>query len=221
VALVQAIWASGGKAYEVRRTFLAVAISIGAVVATPSHVQGQATSDRNTMTAPAGTRISVRNNDPIDSQNASPGQTFSANVIQDVQGGAGEVLIPKDSPAELVVRQSSSGGTTGTSELVLDLESITVNGHRYLVSSEDVTRRGNQGLGKNRRTAEMVGGGAVLGTVLGAIAGGGKGAAIGAVAGGAAGGTAQVLTKGKQVKVPAETVLSFQLDKPLHLVSGE
>jgi len=63
----------------------------------------------------------------------------------------------------------------------------------------------------------MVGGGAALGTLLGAIAGGGKGAAIGAVAGAGAGGTAQVLTKGKTVKVPAETILRFQLDRPLHL----
>ena len=43
------------------------------------------------------------------------------------------------------------------------------------------------GVGANKRTAEMVGGGAVLGTLIGAIAGGGKGAAIGAVAGAGAG----------------------------------
>ena len=46
-------------------------------------------------------------------------------------------------------------------------------------STEDV-QKGEQGIGKNKRTAEYVGGGAVLGTLLGAIAGGGKGAAIGA-----------------------------------------
>jgi hypothetical protein len=141
-------------------------------------------------------------------------------VIQDVTGSAGEVLIPKDSPAELVIRHASSGGTTGSSEVALDLESITVNGRHYRVNTGEVTESGKQGIGKNRRTAEMVGGGAALGTLLGAIAGGGKGAAIGAVAGGAAGGTAQVLTKGKQVKVPAETILRFQLDKPLHLASS-
>jgi len=63
----------------------------------------------------------------------------------------------------------------------------------------------------------MVGGGALLGTLLGAIAGGGKGAAIGLLAGAAAGGTAQVLTKGREVRVPAETVLTFRLDQPLNL----
>jgi hypothetical protein len=171
----------------------------------------------NSLVVPTGTEIAVRTNDAIDSQNASEGQTYSATVLQDIKGTAGETLIPKDSDAQLVIRQVNSGGTTGSPQLVLDLQSITVNGRRYRVSTEDVSQTSKAGIGKNRRTAEMVGGGAVLGTLLGAIAGGGKGAAIGAVAGGAAGGTAQVLTKGKQVKVPAETILRFQLDRPLHL----
>jgi hypothetical protein len=80
-----------------------------------------------------------------------------------------------------------------------------------------VTQQGTGGIGKNKKTAEMVGGGALLGTVIGAVAGGGKGAAIGAVLGGAGGAGAQVLTKGKQVKVPAESVLTFQLSRPIQL----
>jgi len=35
--------------------------------------------------------------------------------------------------------------------------------------------------------------------------------------GGAGGAGAQVLTKGKQVKVPAESVLTFQLSRPIQL----
>ena len=58
----------------------------------------------------------------------------------------------------------------------------------------------------------------VLGTLIGAIAGGGKGVAIGAVAGAGAG--TQVLTRGKTVKVPAETTLRFKLDQPLDVASG-
>ena len=102
---------------------------------------------------------------------------------------------------------------------VLDLESVRVNGHRYVVNTEDI-QKGEQGIGKNKRTGEYVGGGAVLGTLLGAIAGGGKGAAIGAIAGAAAGGGAQVLTKGHDIRVPAETVLNFRLEEPLHLREG-
>jgi hypothetical protein len=172
---------------------------------------------RGSVTVPAGTEIAVRTNEAIDSQNASPDQHYSATVLQDVRGPAGETLIPKDSNADLVVRQVNSGGTVHSGNLVLDLDSITVNGQRYRVSTEDLKQSGSSGIGKNKRTAEMVGGGAALGTLLGAIAGGGKGAAIGAAAGAGAGGTAQVLTKGKTVKVPAETILRFQLDRPLHL----
>jgi hypothetical protein len=169
------------------------------------------------MVLPAGTHIAVRTNENIDSSTASQSTRYQAEVADDVKGGNGEVLIPKGSPAELVVRNTSNGGTVSSRELTLDLDSVTVNGRRYVVSTEDVTQSGNRGIGKNKRTAEMVGGGAVLGTLLGAVAGGGKGAAIGAVAGAAAGGTAQVLTRGKEVKVPAETVLNFQLDRPLRM----
>ena len=184
---------------------------------TPSGTQANTVSD---VTLPAGTAISVRTNQAVDSRNASEGQTYSAVVVDDVKGSSGEILIPKNSDAQLVIRKVATGGTTGSPELTLDLNSVTVNGRNYLVSTADVSKKGNSGIGKNKRTAEMVGGGAVLGTLLGAIAGGGKGAVIGAVAGAAAGGTAQVLTKGKEVKVPAETVLKFQLDQPVTLTAN-
>jgi hypothetical protein len=171
------------------------------------------------LEVPAGTAISVRTGETIDSTTASPNQRFSANVDDDVKGSAGEVLIPRGSRANLIIRDARNGGTTGSSSLVLDLDSVELEGHTYTVSTEDLSQSGNSGIGKNRRTAEMVGGGAVLGTLIGAIAGGGKGAAIGAAVGAAAGGTTQVLTRGKQVKVPAETVLNFQLDQSLLLRS--
>ena len=60
-----------------------------------------------------------------------------------------------------------------------------------------------------------------LGAVIGAIAGGGKGAAIGAGAGAGAGALTQTLTKGGSIKVPAESVLTFELDKPLRVRVSE
>jgi hypothetical protein len=167
---------------------------------------------------PAGTEITVMSNQEIDSSSGNEGQTFPADVAADVTNPSGQVIIPKGSEAELVIRQLKSAGTvTGSSDLALDLRSVKVAGRRYMVSTEDVVQKGREGLGTNKRTAEMVGGGAVLGTLIGAIAGGGKGAAIGAATGGAAGAGAQVLTRGKTVKVPAESKLTFKLDTPLHL----
>src|SRR5438552_3772510 len=87
--------------------------------------------DRGSVTVPAGTEISVRTNEAIDSQNASEGQHYSATVLQDIRGGAGETLIPKDSNADLVIRRVNSGGTIQSGNVVLDLDSITVNGRRY------------------------------------------------------------------------------------------
>jgi hypothetical protein len=111
----------------------------------------------------------------------------------------------------------SSGGVTSNAELALDLQSVKVGDRRYVVNSADLEQQGTGGIGMNKRTGEMVGGGAALGTLIGAIAGHGKGAAIGAVTGAAAGAGAQILTKGKSVQVPAETTLRFKLDKPLRL----
>jgi hypothetical protein len=176
---------------------------------------------RDAMVVREGTEIAVRTNEAIDSTTSSEGRSFSGTVQEAVTDADGQILIPRGSDARLIVRRVSTGGTTGSPQLALDLDSITVQGHRYTVNSADIEQGNNKGIGKNRRTGEYVGGGAVLGTLLGAIAGGGKGAAIGAVAGAAAGGTAQVLTKGKEVKIPAETTLRFRLDQPLTLRAND
>jgi len=164
-----------------------------------------------------GTEIAVLTNQAIDSANANSGQTFSADVADNVMDTAGRVVIPKGSPAELVLRNVSKGSITSGPEVTLDLQSVKVGSRRYTVNTADLQQKGEGGIGANKRTAEMVGGGAVLGTLVGAIAGGGKGAAIGAAAGAGAGAGTQILTRGKAVKVPAETTLRFRLDQPLEM----
>jgi hypothetical protein len=57
--------------------------------------------------------------------------------------------------------------------------------------------------------------GAAAGAVIGAIAGGGKGAAIGAGAGAGAGATGAALTGERDVELPAETKVNFELSQPL------
>ncbi|MBV9088165.1 MAG: hypothetical protein JO187_12240 [Acidobacteria bacterium] len=179
--------------------------------------QGTALPGRNPVTLPSGTEIEVLTNQAIDSKNANEGQSFSADVSQNVLNSAGQVVIPRGSPAELVIRRVSAGNITGGSEITLDLQSVKVGGHRYLVNTQDLQQQGTQGIGANKRTAEMVGGGTALGTLIGAVAGGGKGAAIGAITGAAAGAGTQILTRGKTVEVPAESKLRFRLDQPLTL----
>jgi hypothetical protein len=163
------------------------------------------------MTIPAGAQLTVRTNQAIDVQNAQ-GQVFSGSVDQDVPGENGSVAIPRGSDVELVVREIDNN------EMALDLDSVVVNGQRYaLESAESSVSNEKEGLGANKRTGKYVGGGALLGAIIGGIAGGGKGAAIGAITGGAAGAGAQVLTRGKNISVPAESLLTFRLDQPLRL----
>ncbi|HOQ47399.1 MAG TPA: hypothetical protein PLA43_14455 [Bryobacteraceae bacterium] len=173
-----------------------------------------------TYEVPAGTEISVRTNETIDSATAQEGQTFEAQVTRDVRDANGDLVIPRGSEARIVIRSASKGGRfRGQSDLVLDMQSVTINGRQYAIETADVTQTGKAGLGANKRTATYTGGGAALGAVIGAIAGGGKGAAIGAGAGAGAGALTQILTKGGSIKVPAESVLTFQLDKPLRVAA--
>jgi hypothetical protein len=178
---------------------------------------GTSGSDGRLEILPSGTELTVRTAEEIDSSTAVVGQTFSAVVERDIRGESDNIIIPAGSHAVLVVREISTGGTTGSPDMVLDMQSMTVSGRRYVVSTTDVRKDSGTGIGKNKRTAETVGGGAALGTIIGAIAGGAKGAAIGVLVGAAGGAGVQVLNKGKDVRVPAETLLTFTLNKPASL----
>jgi hypothetical protein len=172
------------------------------------HPTEQAVTTR-THELPAGTQIAVRTEETIDSGKAAEGQTFPAEVTQDVLDSEGSVVIPAGANAQIVIRSASKGGKIGgASDLSLDLAAVSIDGRQYELSTADLTEKGHSGLGANRRTAEFAGGGAGVGAIIGAIAGGGKGAAIGAGSGAAAGAVTQVLTKGS-VKVPVENGREF------------
>ncbi|MBZ5726227.1 MAG: hypothetical protein LAP87_14670 [Acidobacteriia bacterium] len=171
---------------------------------------------------PVGTAISVRNEETIDSAKATQGQTFAAEVTRDVLDEEGSVVIPRGSNATIVIRSASKGGRfRGSSDLVMDLDSVAIDGRRYQLSTTDLAKRGRQGIGVNKRTGEFAGGGAAVGAIIGAIAGGGKGAAIGAGSGAGAGAVTEILTKGSSIKVPVESVLTFKLDRPLRVVAAQ
>jgi hypothetical protein len=140
------------------------------------------------LEAPAGTELVVRTVETIDSRRVGADQSFAAIVEHQISDASGRVIIPARSSVQLVIRQLQSAGTRGGPDMVLDVQSITVDGRRYAV-----------------------------GTVAAAIASDHQGAAIGLLIGAADGAATQMLTKGRDVKVPADTVLRFLLDKPVTL----
>jgi hypothetical protein len=165
-----------------------------------------------TVTIPTGTIVSVRTIDSIDSKTNRTGERFRASLDSPIVVG-NNVVVPKGLNVNLkLVNASSAGHIQGRSELTVSLESLTYQGKTYQLASSDVEEKGGS---RGKRSAAVIGGGAVLGAIIGGIAGGGKGAAIGAAAGGGGGAAVQVLTKGQQVKIPAETRLDFTLHDPV------
>lgn len=176
----------------------------------------QAAVPKEAKVVPSGTEIRIRTEESIDSESATPGQRFSAEVTEAVMDMAGNVVIPAHSPAKLLIL-TDARGAVGSPTLYLDLDSVSINGRIHRVFTLELRESNNKGLGKNSRTAEFLGGGAAIGGLLGAIFGGGRGAAIGAASGAGGGFVTQLFTRGKYVKVPAETTLHFRLERPLVL----
>src|SRR5205823_4166123 len=115
-----------------------------------------------------------------------------------------------------LVDSKESGKLTGRSELTLDLVSVKVDGRMVDINTQTVSRESSS---RGERTAKVAGGTAAVGAIIGAIAGGGKGAAVGAAAGGAAGAGAEVVTKGKRVKMQSELRLTFVLETPVRSIT--
>jgi hypothetical protein len=166
------------------------------------------------VSVPAGTRVLIRMIDSIDSSTLMAGYRFTASLETNLQVD-NVVVAPRGTKVygRLATAQSA-GRMSGSSELVLELTDIMINGTAYplLTSTYEV-----KGQGEGKKTARKVVGGAGLGALIGGIAGGGKGAGIGAAAG-AAGGTAIAASKkGEQLTIPSETLLEFRLQQPAPL----
>jgi hypothetical protein len=178
-------------------------------------IASAATLSAQSDTVRAGREIAIRTSESIDARSPSDSRIYRGVVERDVRSEDGRVMIPSGSNAELILRNSTRD------EVVLDLESVDVHGQRYAVSTENESVQAGgsekQGVGANRRTGKYVGGGAVIGSIIGAIAGGGKGAAIGAAAGAGAGAVGQTVTRGGNVRVPAESLITFRLDRDLRV----
>lgn len=161
---------------------------------------------------PTGTTLSVRMIDSVTTATDQPGEIFHASLDNPLKIN-NDVVVPKGADVYVrLVSASRAGRFKGKSELTLGLVKLEYQGRSYpLVSSTYSSDGASQG----KKTGEKVGGGAALGAIIGAIAGGGKGAAIGAAAGAGGGGIYQGIGKPKDVTIPSETKLDFQLQQPV------
>ncbi len=163
---------------------------------------------------PARTEIRVRLDQDLGSKISQPGDSFGATVAENVVVN-GQTIIPRGARAEgTVIDAKPLGRFKGGAELAVRLERVHTKWGSYPVATRTVDRAEN---GKGKRSAGFIGGGAGLGAIIGGIAGGGRGAAIGLLAGGGAGTAGSAFTGNKQIVLPAETLLTFRLEHPVHI----
>jgi hypothetical protein len=166
------------------------------------------------VTLSAGTVVSVQMIDSINSKTSQPGSLFAASLAAPLVSGE-KVIFSQGSEAKVRLESAKQAGRMkGSSELQIELVSLTRSGQVYQVQSGLYEAKGDS---RGKQTGKRMAGGALVGGVIGGIAGGGKGVAIGAGAGAGTAALVQASTKGKEVKVPAETKLDFKLASSLEV----
>jgi hypothetical protein len=169
-----------------------------------------------TLVIPAGTHLRVRLDEDLGSKISEPGQSFGATVADDVEVN-GQVVIPRRARAEgTVIDAKALGHFKGGALIELRLERVRTNWGSYPVATSTMEQVQK---GKGKRTAGFAAGGGAFGAIIGGLAGGGKGAAIGALAGAGAGTAGSAMTGNKEIFLPAETLLTFRLERPVRVTA--
>jgi BON domain len=161
---------------------------------------------------PAGTSVRVQMIDSVNSAVNHAGDMFHASLVAPIVVDD-QIVVPTGTDMYVKLTNAKSAGRmTGQSELALELVRMDFQGKTYTLTSNDYQQTGSS---RGKRTAETVGGGAVVGALLGAVIGHGKGAAIGAATGAGVGTAAEAATKGQQIQIASEAKLDFALQAPL------
>jgi hypothetical protein len=169
----------------------------------------------NEVIVPYGTILAVQLTEPLSSDLNRPGDSFSARLVSPIMVG-NRIAIPADATVQgQIVEVRNAGHFNGRSELVAKVTRLLYDGRAYNLRSTEYSMKGAS---RDIQTAEIIGGGAGAGAILGAILGGKKGAAMGAVLGAGVGTGARVMSKPKQIELPAQSTLSFRLETPLKVI---
>lgn len=157
---------------------------------------------------PANTTLTVRLDATVSSETAHVGDVVPVPLAADLVV-AGRVLARRGSPLRARVTYARQGGRFRTPGYVMvRLDSITVDGRRYDLSSTAIR---DEGKGHTESNVTKIGGGAGIGRGDCAIADRGTGALLGGLAGAGAGTGLAAVTGRQHAELPAESVYTFQL----------
>jgi hypothetical protein len=158
---------------------------------------------------PAGQELDVRLGTTLSSNTAKVEQRFEATTVADVTQN-GRVLIPAGSMVRGVVAAVDPADRLHRAgSLTLSFDEINIRGRSRPIRAQATNVFESGGI---RDEAGTAGVGAGAGAIVGGIIGGLKGAILGAVIG--AGG-AIAATEGKDIELPAGSIIRVRLDSPL------
>jgi hypothetical protein len=162
---------------------------------------------------PVGQEIDVRIQTELTSDTAQVEDRFEATTVVDLYEG-NRVLIPAGSVMRgLVTSVNRASRTDRKGSLTVAFNQVTVNGRNYPMRGTVTEAIESSGI---KGEVGRIGAGSAVGAIIGGIIGGVKGALIGVLVGG--GGT-MVATEGKDVTLPAGTILRVRLDTPPEISS--
>jgi hypothetical protein len=187
---------------------LAIAVlGVGVLLtnAAPADAQSQGgagSGERKSITINAGTQLMVRISTDLVTGQAKTGDRFTAFTEADLVA-EGVIVAPKGTTVYGRVKEAKKAKrVVGVAKLSIDLTDIKIDDQMYPLVTEPVGYEGHKS-----GTLKKIALGAATGGVIDGSEGAGKGAAVGA-------GVA-VLTKGKQIQIPAGSLLQFRLTQPL------
>jgi hypothetical protein len=173
----------------------------------PTEVNGNAALG----VVPAGQELDVRLGTTLSSKTSTVEQRFDTTTIANLtQDGA--VMIPAGSVVRGVVSAVDPAGRVDRKgSLTLSFDEMTVRGRTHQIRAMATNIFESRGVLAEGGTAGV---GAGAGAIVGGIIGGLKGAILGAVIG--AGG-AIAATEGKDVELPAGSIIRIRLDSPVRV----
>jgi hypothetical protein len=160
---------------------------------------------------PAGAEVDVRIERELNSSTAQVEDRFTATTVVDLYQD-NNVLIPAGSTLRGVVSSVNKATRTDRKgSLTVAFDQISINGRTYPIRGTVTQAIESEGI---KGEATKIGAGAGVGAILGGILGGAKGALLGILIGG--GGTIAA-TEGKDVVLPAGSILRVRFEQPLVL----
>jgi ribosomal protein L15 len=160
---------------------------------------------------PAGQEVDVRIERELNSATAQVEDRFTATTVVDLYQD-NTVLIPAGSTLRGVISSVNKATRTDRKgSLTVAFDQITINGRAYPIRGTVTQAIESEGI---KGEAGKIGAGAGVGAILGGILGGAKGALLGILIGG--GGTIAA-TEGKDVVVPASSILRVKFEQPIVL----